>query len=161
VKPGKYIKTKQPYLIADDTILVTGEIPRRTDFEKGFPQHRVLVNGQWQPDPWILDDRAMVVNVRQKGLVVVSGCAHAGIINTILCAKQITGVMDVYGVLGGFHLAGKECEQRISQTVEKLKLLDPNLVAPSHCTGWRGIYAIAEALPHAFIWNSVGNLYRF
>jgi 7,8-dihydropterin-6-yl-methyl-4-(beta-D-ribofuranosyl)aminobenzene 5'-phosphate synthase len=161
VKPSEYVRTKQPHLVADDTVLVTGEIPRRTDFEKGFPQHRVLVNGQWQHDPWILDDRAMVVNVRQKGLVVVSGCAHAGIINTILCAKQSTGVMDVYGVLGGFHLAGKECEQRISQTIEKLKLLDPNLVAPSHCTGWRGIYAIAEALPHAFIWNSVGNLYRF
>lgn len=161
VKTAKYVKTKHPYLVANDMILVTGEIPRRTDFEKGFPQHRVFEGGKWQPDPWIWDDRAIVVNVKQKGLVILSGCAHAGIINTTLYAQQITGVTDIYAVMGGFHLAGKESEPRISQTVEKLKLLNPKLVAPSHCTGWRGIYAIAEALSHAFVWNSVGNLYRF
>jgi 7,8-dihydropterin-6-yl-methyl-4-(beta-D-ribofuranosyl)aminobenzene 5'-phosphate synthase len=160
VKPSEYVRTKQPYLVADDKILVTGEIPRRTDFEKGFPQHRVLVNGQWQPDPWIWDDRAILVNVRQKGLVVLSGCAHAGIINTTLCAKQITGVTSIYAIIGGFHLAGKECEPRIRKTVEQLVLTAPKLLVPSHCTGWRGIYAIAEAVPHAFVWNSVGNLYR-
>jgi 7,8-dihydropterin-6-yl-methyl-4-(beta-D-ribofuranosyl)aminobenzene 5'-phosphate synthase len=63
--------------------------------------------------------------------------------------------------MGGFHLAGKEYEPRISKTVERLKLINPNLLAPSHCTGWKGIYAIAEAMPHAFTWNSVGNLYKF
>lgn len=161
VKPARYVKTKQPYLIADNMILVTGEIPRKTDFEKGFPQHRVFIDGIWQSDPWIWDDRAIVINVRQKGLVVVSGCAHAGIINTILYAQQITGFIDVHAVMGGFHLSGKYCEPRISQTVEKLKLLNPRLLAPSHCTGWRGIHATAEALPQAFVWNSVGNLYRF
>jgi 7,8-dihydropterin-6-yl-methyl-4-(beta-D-ribofuranosyl)aminobenzene 5'-phosphate synthase len=160
VKPSEYVRTKQPYLIADEKILVTGEIPRRTDFEKGFPQHRVLVKEQWQPDPWIWDDRALVVNVRKKGLVVVSGCAHAGIINTTLCAKQTTGVTSVYAIIGGFHLAGKECEPRIRKTVEQLKLTEPKLLAPSHCTGWRGMCAVAEAVPHAFVWNSVGNLYR-
>jgi 7,8-dihydropterin-6-yl-methyl-4-(beta-D-ribofuranosyl)aminobenzene 5'-phosphate synthase len=161
VKPARYVKTKQPHFIADNMILVTGEIPRKTDFEKGFPQHRVFIDGKWQSDPWIWDERAIVINVRQKGLVVVSGCAHAGIINTILYAQRITGVDDVYAVLGGFHLSGKECEPRISQTVEKLKMLDPKLLAPSHCTGWRGVYAIAKACPYAFVWNSVGNLYQF
>jgi len=57
------------------------------------------------------------------------------------------------------HLAGKECESRIRKTVEQLKLMEPKLLAPSHCTGWRGICAIAKAIPHAFVWNSVGNLY--
>jgi 7,8-dihydropterin-6-yl-methyl-4-(beta-D-ribofuranosyl)aminobenzene 5'-phosphate synthase len=142
-------------------ILVTGEIPRKTEFEKGFPQHRVFDGGKWQPDPWIWDDRAIAINIKKKGLVVVSGCAHAGIINTVLYAQQIAGVTDIYAVIGGFHLAGKECEPRIRQTVEQLKLLDPKFLAPSHCTGWRGIHAVAEALPHAFVWNSVGNLYRF
>jgi len=161
VEPARYIKTKQPYLIADNMILVTGEIPRKTDFEKGFPQHRFFDCGKWQPDPRIWDDRAIVIKVRQKGLVVVSGCAHAGIINTILYAQQITGITDVHAIIGGFHLAGKESEPRISQTVEKLKKLGAKLLAPSHCTGWRGICAIAEALPYAFVWNSVGNQYRF
>jgi 7,8-dihydropterin-6-yl-methyl-4-(beta-D-ribofuranosyl)aminobenzene 5'-phosphate synthase len=161
VKPAIYVRTKQPYLLADNTLLVTGEIPRKTSFEKGFPQHRVFGDGEWQSDPWIWDDRAIVINVGQKGLVVVSGCAHAGIINTMLYAQRITGVDDVCAVMGGFHLAGKESEQRISQTVEKLKMINPKLLAPSHCTGWRGVYAIAKACPNAFIWNSVGNLYRF
>jgi 7,8-dihydropterin-6-yl-methyl-4-(beta-D-ribofuranosyl)aminobenzene 5'-phosphate synthase len=161
VRPAKYIRTRQPHLLADNTVLVTGEIPRQTDFEKGFPQHRVLADGKWQPDPLIWDDRAIVVNTRGKGLVVISGCAHAGIINTILCAQRITGVTDVNAIIGGFHLAGGECEMTITQTVEKLKLIKPRLLAPSHCTGWRGIYAIAQALPDAFTWSSVGNLYQF
>lgn len=161
VAPAKYLRTKQPYLLADDSILVTGEIPRKTDFEKGFPRQRVFSDGRWQPDPWIWDDRAIIINVKRKGLVIISGCAHAGIVNTTLYAQQITGATKVHAIMGGFHLAGKECEPRISQTVEQLKLLDPKLLAPSHCTGWRGIYAIAKALPYAFVWNSVGNLYRF
>ena len=161
VKLGKYVRTKQPYPVADDTMLVTGEIARKTDFEKGFPQHRALIDGKWQPDPWIWDDQAIVINVKQKGLVVISGCAHAGIVNTILYAQQITGIAKVYAIMGGFHLAGKECEPRISQTVKELKQLNPTVIVPSHCTGWRGIYAIAEAMPQAFVWNSVGNLYRF
>jgi len=161
VKPAEYVKTKQPYLLADNTVLVTGEIPRKTSFEKGFPKQRVLIDGKWQPDPWIRDDRALVLNVKNKGLVVISGCAHAGIINTTLYAQQITGVTKIFAILGGFHLAGEEYELRIKRTVEELKRLKPSLVAPSHCTGWRGILAFAEALPEAFVWNSVGNLYRF
>lgn len=161
VSPARYIKTKQPYLIVNDTALITGEIPRKTEFEKGLPQHRVFADGKWQVDPWVWDDRAIVINLRQKGLVVISGCAHAGIINTALYAQQITGVTDVYAIIGGFHLAGKESEPRIIQTTEQLRLIAPKLVAPSHCTGWRGIHSIAEALPLAFVWNSVGNLYRF
>jgi 7,8-dihydropterin-6-yl-methyl-4-(beta-D-ribofuranosyl)aminobenzene 5'-phosphate synthase len=160
VKPARYVRTKQPYLIANKTVLVTGEIPRETDFEKGFPQHRVFINGQWQPDPWIWDDRAIVINVKQKGLVVISGCAHAGIINTTRYAQQITGIDNVFAIIGGFHLAGKDYEPTIEKTVEKLKLVNPKLLVPSHCTGWKGVYAIARAMPNAFVWNSVGNLYR-
>jgi len=161
VKPAKFIKTKQPCLLAENTVLVTGEIPRKTDFEKGYPQQRVFINGEWLPDPLVWDDRALIVNVKQKGLVVVSGCAHAGIINTILCAKKLTRTGIICAILGGFHLAGKEYEQAIDKTVEKLKELRPELVAPSHCTGWKGAFAIAKTLSKAFVWNSVGNLYRF
>jgi 7,8-dihydropterin-6-yl-methyl-4-(beta-D-ribofuranosyl)aminobenzene 5'-phosphate synthase len=161
VKPARYVRTKQPHLLAGDTILVTGEIPRKTDFEKGFSQHRVFVDGKWQPDPHIWDDRAIAINIKQKGLVVISGCAHSGIVNTVLYAKQITTTNDVFAIMGGFHLAGKEFEPRIVPTVKELRLLNPQLILPSHCTGWRGTYAIAQAMPDAFIWSSVGNLYRF
>lgn len=108
-----------------------------------------------------LDDRAVVINVRQKGLVVISGCAHAGIINTALYAQRITGVNRIYAILGGFHLAGKEYETKIASTVEELKKLNLTFIAPSHCTGWRGIFTIAEEMPKAFVWNSVGNMYQF
>jgi len=160
VQPAKFIKTKEAHALAENTILVTGEIPRETGFEKGLLKQMEYVNGEWRPDPWVWDDRAVALNVKDKGLLVISGCAHAGIINTVLCAQQITGVNRIYAVFGGFHLAGKDYEVRIKPTVEELKRLGPKLIVPSHCTGWRGIYSIMKAMPAAFVWNSVGNLYR-
>jgi len=158
---AKLINTKQPQLFVNDMLLVTGEIPRETSFEKGFLQHISLIDGIWQPDALILDDRAVVFNVKGKGLVVISGCAHAGIINTIRYAQRITTVTDVYAVMGGFHLAGRENENRIEPTVKELKRISPKLIAPSHCTGWRGMCAIANVMPNASVWNSVGDLYKF
>jgi 7,8-dihydropterin-6-yl-methyl-4-(beta-D-ribofuranosyl)aminobenzene 5'-phosphate synthase len=161
IKPARYVATKEPYSLCDNTVIVTGEIPRITDFEKGYQQHRVFVDGEWKPDPYIWDDRALVIDVKKKGLVIISGCAHAGIINTALYAKKITGVSNILAVIGGFHLAGKKNEGRVLKTINELKDLDPKLIAPSHCTGWRGICAIAEAFPQSFVWNSVGNRYQF
>lgn len=156
----KLIKTKQPYLVANEHACITGEIPRRTSFEKGLMHQRTLVEGVWQPDPLIADDRAVIINIKDKGLVVLSGCAHAGIINTINYAMEITGIDTVYAVLGGFHLAGKGFEDKIASTVAEFAKVKPSLVVPSHCTGWRAILAISQAFPDAFVWNSVGNLYQ-
>jgi 7,8-dihydropterin-6-yl-methyl-4-(beta-D-ribofuranosyl)aminobenzene 5'-phosphate synthase len=158
---AKLIYTKKPYLIAADHGLVTGEIPRETPFERGSLQHKVLRDGSWQSDPLILDDRALIFNVKGKGLVVLSGCAHAGIINTVAYARRISGVTSVCAIMGGFHLAGSTNELMIASTVQELEKINPHLIAPSHCTGWRGMFAIAQALPKAFVWNSVGNLYQF
>lgn len=159
VRPAKYVKVRQPYLIADGLVLVTGEIPRITPFETGYPQHRFFIDGRWKPDPWIWDERALVINIKRKGLAVLSGCGHAGIINTILYAQQLTGIETIYAVLGGFHLTGRDFEARINQTVKELKKINPQLIVPMHCTGWRAAYAIFNAMPDAFVWNSVGNLY--
>ncbi|MCW4043953.1 MAG: MBL fold metallo-hydrolase [Candidatus Bathyarchaeota archaeon] len=156
----KMVETRQPLLFAENSAFVTGEILRETSFEKGYAQHKALIDGAWQSEPWIRDDQAIVINVKEKGLVVISGCAHAGIINTVLYAQQVTGVSRVYAVMGGFHLAGKEFEPRIKPTVQELKWVNPALIVPSHCTGWRATCALAEALPDAFVWNSVGNLYQ-
>ncbi|MEM3090376.1 MAG: MBL fold metallo-hydrolase [Candidatus Bathyarchaeia archaeon] len=161
IRPAKFVKTKEPYLLADGGVLVTGEIPRKTDFEKGYTKQRAFIDGKWRPDPWVWDDRALAVHIKNKGLIILSGCAHSGIVNTVLHVQQITGISRVYAIIGGFHLSGKECEERIDKTVEALKRLHPELVAPMHCTGWRGAFAIAKAMPEAFVWNSVGNLYTF
>jgi 7,8-dihydropterin-6-yl-methyl-4-(beta-D-ribofuranosyl)aminobenzene 5'-phosphate synthase len=158
---ARIVHTKKPSLIADDMICITGEIPRKTNFETGYTPHRILLNGSWQSDPLILDERAIAINIKGKGSVVLSGCAHAGIINTISYAQQITGTEKVHAVMGGFHLAGKEFENRIQPTVEELQRINPKLIASSHCTGWRAMCTIAKTLPKAFVWNSVGNLYRF
>lgn len=153
------INTRKPYFVASDLACITGEIPRTIDFEKGLINNRIYRDNRWQPDPLILDERALVLNFKDKGLVIISGCAHAGIINTILYARQITQVSKVYAVIGGFHLSGKDFERRIEATVEALEEINPKLIIPSHCTGWRAIKAINEAFPEAFVFNSVGNRY--
>ena len=161
LSPARLMNTKQPSLTAGGMVCVTGEIPRKTSFETGYTQHKAFVSGSWKSDPWIIDERAIAINIKGKGLVVFSGCAHAGIINTAAYAQQITGAAKVYAVMGGFHLAGKEFESRIQPTIEELQRINPELIVPSHCTGWRAMCAIAGAFPEAFVWNSVGNMYRF
>ncbi len=160
IGPTQVTSTKEPSLIADGLVLITGEIPRNTSYEKGYLPHRAFVDGSWQPDPWIWDDRAIVINVKGKGLVILSGCAHAGIINTVSYSQKITGLDSICAVIGGFHLAGKTTENRIEQSVEELRKMNLNLIAPSHCTGWRAKCAMARTMPNAFVWNSVGNLYQ-
>jgi 7,8-dihydropterin-6-yl-methyl-4-(beta-D-ribofuranosyl)aminobenzene 5'-phosphate synthase len=161
LSPARIVRTKQPSLSADDMVCITGEIPRKTSFETGYTPHRMLAGGSWKPDPLIRDERAIAINIKGKGLVVLSGCAHAGIINTIACAQQVTGTKKVYAVMGGFHLAGKTFENRIQPTIEELQRINPKLIVPSHCTGWKAMCNIAKTFPEAFVWNSVGNLYRF
>ena len=139
--------------------LVTGQVARTTDFETGFPVHFAEVGGQWQPDPLIHDDQAVVMNVRDKGLVVLSGCGHAGIINVLRHAMALTGVSRVHGVLGGFHLTGRLFEPLIAPTVAALRAMAPKLIVPSHCTGWQAVHEIARTLPDAFVPNSVGTTF--
>ena len=160
LRPARLIRTEKPYVVAYGLICVTGEIPRKTSFETGYAQHKVFINGVWKSDPLIIDERGVIINIKEKGLVVLSGCAHAGIINTVKYAQQITGIQKVYAVMGGFHLAGKTFETRIQPTIKELKKINPKLIAPSHCTGWKAMCSIAKTLPEAFVWNSVGNLYK-
>jgi 7,8-dihydropterin-6-yl-methyl-4-(beta-D-ribofuranosyl)aminobenzene 5'-phosphate synthase len=160
LSPSQIINTKEPCLIANQSVLVTGEIPRKTSFERGYELNRIMKDNDWQSDRWVIDDRALVMNLKGHGLVVVSGCAHAGIINTINYAQEVTGIKKVYAVVGGFHLGGYENEKTISQTMVELSKINPHLIVPCHCTGWRANYAIAKIFPQEYIHNSVGNLYQ-
>jgi 7,8-dihydropterin-6-yl-methyl-4-(beta-D-ribofuranosyl)aminobenzene 5'-phosphate synthase len=156
---AKIVESKQPLLVASGFGCVTGEIPRTVEFETGMVNNRILRDGAWVADPLVMDERALVFNVHSKGLVVVSGCAHAGIINTVHYAQQLTGVEKICAVFGGFHLSGREFEKRIPLTVAALKEINPGLVVPSHCTGWRALKVLSEAFPDEFVFNSVGNRY--
>jgi 7,8-dihydropterin-6-yl-methyl-4-(beta-D-ribofuranosyl)aminobenzene 5'-phosphate synthase len=153
------IERREPSLLLGGSLLVTGEIERTTEFEQGLAVYQALRDSEWQPDPLILDDQALVANVRNRGLVVVTGCGHAGVINTLRYARKLTGVDRVYAVIGGFHLATPAFEPIIWPTVEALAELAPQVVVPAHCTGWRATHALAAAFPDAFIPGSVGTKY--
>jgi 7,8-dihydropterin-6-yl-methyl-4-(beta-D-ribofuranosyl)aminobenzene 5'-phosphate synthase len=146
-------------LLLEGLVLVTGQVARTTEFEKGFSVHFAEVDGRWRPDPLIHDDQAVVVNVRGKGLVVLSGCGHAGIINVLRHSMAVTGVGRIHAVLGGFHLTGRLFEPLIAPTVQALEAIGPRLIVPSHCTGWRAAHEIARVLPDAFVPNSVGTTF--
>lgn len=144
-----------PTGLTGDRIMVTGRVDRVTDFETGLPNAVLERDGRVEKDD-ILDDQALVVHLKGKGLVVISGCSHAGIINTILYARKLTGIQEVYAVLGGFHLSGPFFEKIIEQTIEAFKEIGPEILAPMHCTGWKAIGQIARTFPEAFVLNSVG-----
>ncbi|MEJ2025471.1 MAG: MBL fold metallo-hydrolase, partial [Deltaproteobacteria bacterium] len=152
----KIMESTGPTLLAGETALVTGEVERTTTYEKGMPNAVFERNGSFEKDP-ILDDQAIVVRVKGKGLVIISGCGHAGIMNTILYAVKLTGVSRVHAVLGGFHLSGPFFEPIIEDTIEDLKKLDPRILVPMHCTGWKAINRFSQAFPEAFILSSVGS----
>lgn len=149
-----------PSTLASGHLLVTGEIKRQTPFETGMPGMVMYVDGLWVKDP-IRDDQAVVVNIKDKGLVVISGCAHAGIVNTVKCAREITGVDHIHAVLGGFHLTGPAFAPRIQPTIDAVKKIGPDYVVPMHCTGWDAINRFMAAMPEKCILNTVGTTYVF
>ena len=152
----EFIEERGPSYLLGSLGLVTGQIHRATSFERGFPIHSARVAEQWQQDPLIHDDQAVVMNVKAKGLVILTGCGHAGAINTVRHAQELTGIQKVYALIGGFHLTGAVFEPLISPTVAALKEINPALIVPAHCTGWKATHALARELPQAFVPNSVG-----
>ncbi len=146
-------------LVLGGLALVTGQVERTTDFEKGFPAHHARVDDVWRPDPLIHDDQAVVVNVRGRGLVVLSGCGHAGIVNVLRHSMALTGIDRVHAVLGGFHLTGRIFEPLVEPTVSALQAIGPKLIVPSHCTGWKATHEIARRMPDAYVPNSVGTTF--
>ena len=151
-----------PSVLLDGCVLVTGEVDRVTDFETGMPPHvkhgPTATGGR---NPWIIDDQALVVNVRDRGLVVITGCGHAGAVNIARHALRLTGVEHLHALLGGLHLSGPGFERVIEPTVAALAELGPDAVVPAHCTGWRAQMRLATELPDAFVPGSVGSRYRF
>ncbi len=137
-------------------MIVTGEIERTTPFENGLPYHEAFRDGRWEPDPLVLDDQALVLMVPDKGLVVLTGCGHAGIVNIIRYAQRVTGEERIHAVIGGFHLGGPHFEHLIPHVCDAFAAIKPDVIVPTHCTGHRATHALAQTFPDAFIRNSVG-----
>jgi 7,8-dihydropterin-6-yl-methyl-4-(beta-D-ribofuranosyl)aminobenzene 5'-phosphate synthase len=152
---AELVCTRDTHALFDQALLVMGEIPRQVPFEEGQPTQLRLAGEDWVPDALTWDDRAVVVEVDGEGLVVLAGCAHAGIVNTLLHARAIAGCSDLRAVIGGFHLAGKRFEPRIVPTVAEIEALQPALLVPLHCSGIHAFHAFARALPAATLAGGV------
>jgi 7,8-dihydropterin-6-yl-methyl-4-(beta-D-ribofuranosyl)aminobenzene 5'-phosphate synthase len=155
------IQRRQPSLLLDGSVLVTGEVDRTTEFERGMPpSHQAWDGHAWCHDAEVIDDQALVVNVAGRGLLVLSGCGHAGIVNIVRHAMRLTGADRVAAIIGGFHLSGPAFEPVIGPTADALTEMDPDMVVPGHCTGWKAQHVLARALPRSWVQSSSGSTYR-
>jgi 7,8-dihydropterin-6-yl-methyl-4-(beta-D-ribofuranosyl)aminobenzene 5'-phosphate synthase len=138
----------------------TGYIPRNS-FEKAgrWKELRYRDGSQLLPDD-LDDDQALVINVAGKGLVILVGCCHSGIVNTIACAREQSGVGIIHAVIGGLHLAEANDEE-IEKTLDYMLALKPRLVVPCHCTGFKAARRFAQAMPDQFVEGIVGATYVF
>jgi metal-dependent hydrolase (beta-lactamase superfamily II) len=155
------VERREPSLLADSSILITGEVDRTTEYERGMPPaHQAWTGSDWEHDPTVIDDQALVVHLRGRGLVVLSGCSHAGAINILRHARRLTGVEQVHALVGGLHLNGPWFGPVIAPTVAALSELRPTLVSGGHCTGWRAQNALATAFPDAWVPSNSGTTHH-
>jgi 7,8-dihydropterin-6-yl-methyl-4-(beta-D-ribofuranosyl)aminobenzene 5'-phosphate synthase len=150
-----FIYTTEPYDITSD-ILVTGEVPMLNEYETIDPALVVAAeDGTRQPDP-LLDDRAVIIKTGD-GLVVVLGCAHRGMINTLNYARQISGVSQIQAVVGGSHLIGAS-EERLWLTIAALQEMNIQKLGLCHCTDLPSISILAREFPENFLFVKAGSV---
>ena len=153
---ANFILSKEPYRI-NDNIWTSGEIPIVPDFESIEPIFFTKSHDGYLSDS-IPDDLALVVK-SSKGLVIVLGCSHRGMINTIKHARRIAGEDQIQTLIGGTHLFPKSMEQRI-QTIDALKEIGVERIGVSHCTGFEASQMLADAFGDRFIGNHAGSILK-
>jgi 7,8-dihydropterin-6-yl-methyl-4-(beta-D-ribofuranosyl)aminobenzene 5'-phosphate synthase len=157
---GDVVVTRDEQAVLGEAFHISGEIPRVTPFERGLPgQHRRKDDGTWEKYEILPDERFVSVHIAGKGQMVFTACSHAGLINVLLAARARFPDVPLYGVMGGFHLAGQN-EAIIPETVAALAQFDLKLIAAGHCTGWRAVNALAAAYGDAVAPSAVGKIYR-
>jgi 7,8-dihydropterin-6-yl-methyl-4-(beta-D-ribofuranosyl)aminobenzene 5'-phosphate synthase len=155
---AKVIEIKSPTLIVPGAYL-TGNIERVTEYERGSPM-LLIKRGEKMERDFFPGEQSVVFNVKGKGLVVVSSCAHAGIVNTVKHARKMAGIEKVHAVIGGFHLSGAKPEV-IQRTISDIKAIAPEYIVPMHCTGFEAIAAFQREMPGQLIINTAGTRYIF
>jgi 7,8-dihydropterin-6-yl-methyl-4-(beta-D-ribofuranosyl)aminobenzene 5'-phosphate synthase len=135
---GQVENDPEPRLLLDDMFYLSGEIPRTTSYEKGIPVQvrRNSDDTDWEPDPWVMDERYMALNVRDKGIMVFTACSHAGLINVLRHARDTFSPTPLYGVMGGFHLAGKCHPPSGAAICFDSTIATPPIRGNSTCLGW-------------------------
>jgi 7,8-dihydropterin-6-yl-methyl-4-(beta-D-ribofuranosyl)aminobenzene 5'-phosphate synthase len=154
----KVIEVKTPLQIIPGACF-TGNIERVTTYEKVPPSLLIKRGDKPEPDDF-RGEQALFFNVKGKGLVVLSGCAHAGIVNTVKHAQKVSGIDKLHAVMGGFHLINAKPEV-IQNTVADIKAMKPDYIVPTHCSGFEAIVAFSREMPNEFIINTAGTQYTF
>jgi len=154
------VETKLPYPLLEKNVLFLVEIERTSEFEKGTPNAFFVKKGGDVWDP-IEDDTGIAMHLKGKGLVILTGCAHSGIVNTVHHARKVTGIENVHAVIGGFHLSGPIFEPIVGKTIEELKKINPAYVVPTHCTGRKTIAHVEKEMPDRFLLNMSGTKLTF
>ena len=163
-KGGSAICTSELRFLLNDHFYISGEIPRVTTYEQGFPNHmcKAKDGATWEPDPLIIDERFLAVRVKGKGLIIFTACSHAGVVNVLTHAQATFPTIPLYAVMGGLHLSGIGPEKIISETVRDLQSFGLKMIIPGHCTGWRAITALVNAFGEEVVLPSaVGKQYLF
>jgi 7,8-dihydropterin-6-yl-methyl-4-(beta-D-ribofuranosyl)aminobenzene 5'-phosphate synthase len=153
-----------PQLIQDGCLYLSGEIPRVTAYERGVPGHvRLRERGDgWEPDPLIMDERFLAAHVEGHGLVVLTGCSHAGVVNVLTHTRALFPDVPLHAVIGGLHLSGAGPEKVIGETVKDLGRFGLRRIVPAHCTGWRAVNALVNTFGESAVAPAaVGKRYRF
>jgi 7,8-dihydropterin-6-yl-methyl-4-(beta-D-ribofuranosyl)aminobenzene 5'-phosphate synthase len=159
---GEVVNNGDARIITQGYVYYSGLIPRVSSFEKGRKDHlcRKGPDDPWRPDPLLMDERMVVINVKGLGLVVLSACSHAGIVNVCTEVQRLFPNLSIYCVMGGLHLGGV-MEQFIPAAVEGLKEFDVKQFILGHCTGWRALHAFANAYGEGVSQSAVGTTYFF
>jgi 7,8-dihydropterin-6-yl-methyl-4-(beta-D-ribofuranosyl)aminobenzene 5'-phosphate synthase len=152
------VETRGPTLVSD-AVMVTGQIPRVTDFEDtGITAYAFLDESLKTPD-LTLDDQAVVFRV-PEGVVIALGCGHAGVVNTMRYVGELLGEKRIYAVIGGTHLIGAS-PGRIRKTIQALKGYGVQKILLSHCTSVDAFAKVARAFPDRCGWPASGTVVRF
>lgn len=158
---GKVMEYDQPITILDSLVLISGEVPRKTSYELGVPDALRKIDGKWEAEPKVIDERILIFNLKGKGLCVLTGCGHTGVINATTHAQELMNGKPVYMVMGGFHLSGPTYEDRIEHTVEDFKKINPDFIVTGHCTGRRAQYELTKIYGDRHIPYGVGTYFNF
>ena len=155
---GEVFLKKEPVEIVPG-VWTTGQIQRVTTFEHSFPldkrRRAIIVVDQNEVDDHILDDQALWMDVHEFGPIVITGCAHAGPVNTTLQVQKLSNSKKIRGLIGGTHLVGRS-EEYIQQTVSELRKVGLKMISPCHCTGFKAMTKLWQAFQKSFILNFSG-----
>ena len=169
----RVVLAAQPTVMAGHAF-TSGQIPRLTDFERPLPAARLMAGPmdsacsaahfgptkvEAKPGELVQDlfqgEHATAYHVKDRGLVVITSCGHAGVINSVRQVQKATGIDKVHAIVGGFHLAPAS-DEVVAKTVEAFKAIAPDYIIPSHCTGWNTIFAVQREMPKKLVMPSTG-----